>query len=124
MATEETVSLETLEGGAVMERFNIALAAVLKNVNDVNTDWKTAREIRLKFTVKPDENREVLTVKISSETKLAPVAPLSTHMFLGKRGGELVACVRSTRQGNLLADNPFPNNVAPINSARKEAAND
>lgn len=121
MPREEIVDLQTLEGGAVMERFNIALQEVLKNINDPNTEPIKARSITLKFTIKPDENREVCTVNISSDVKLAPVSPLNTHMFVGKKGNELVACVRSTRQGDLLAETPLPKGVVPINEARKEA---
>lgn len=114
----EIVSLASISGGAVVERFDLALQEVLNNIIDPNTDAKKARTITLKFTVKPDEDREVCTVGISSETKLAPISQLNTHIFVGMDKGKGVACERSTRQADMFAKTPLPNNVEPI---RREA---
>jgi len=114
MGREEIVTLETLEGGAVLERFNLALQEVLDNINNPNTEWNVAREIKLKFTIKPNESREVCTVKISSDNKLAPISALNTHMFIGKQGDKMVACVRSTRQADMFTEKPLPDNVTPL----------
>jgi hypothetical protein len=115
----EIVSLESLSGGAVVERFGLALQDVLDNIIDPNTEPKKTRSITLKFTVKPDESREFCTVEIGSETKLAPISPLSTHFFIGMKNGSGVACERSTRQADMFAEKPLPENVTPINSAKE-----
>lgn len=112
--SSELVSLESLSGGAVIERFGIALQAVLDNIIDPNTEPKKTRSINMKFTVKPDESREFCTVEISSETKLAPIAPLSTQFFIGMKNGSGVACERSTRQAAMFKETPLPANVTPI----------
>jgi len=115
----EIVSLASISGGAVVERFDLALQEVLNNIIDPNTDAKKARTITLKFTVKPDEDREVCTVSIGSETKLAPISQLNTHIFVGMDKGKGVACERSVKQSNMFTETPLPANVTPI---KKEVA--
>jgi hypothetical protein len=117
----EIVSLETLREGAVSERFNIALQEVLDNILDPNTEPEKARAITLKFSIKPNKDRDFCAVSISSDVKLAPISSLGTEFFIGKQNGKLVACERSMRQANLLTDTPLPDNVTPIKP--KEAAN-
>ncbi len=121
MNKTEIVSLETLRDGAVSERFNIALQEVLDNILDPNTEPEKARTITLKFSIKPNKDRDFCAVSISSDVKLAPISSLGTEFFIGKQDGKLVACERSLRQTNLLADTPLPDNVTPIKP--KEAAN-
>ncbi|MDD5006340.1 MAG: replication terminator protein [Candidatus Omnitrophica bacterium] len=121
MNKTEIVSLETLKEGAVSERFNIALQEVLDNILDPNTEPVKARSINLKFSFKPNQDRDFCAVSISSDVKLAPISSLGTEFFIGKQDGKLVACERSLRQTNLLADTPLPDNVKPIKP--KEAAN-
>ena len=113
--SSEIVSLESLHGGAVSERFAIALQSVLDNVIDPNTEPQKARTINIKFTVKPDESREFCNVAISSETKLAPITPLNTQFFIGMKNGSGVACERSVRQADMFKESPLPANVTPIN---------
>jgi hypothetical protein len=119
MEKVEIVSLESLSGGAIVERFSLALQEVLDNIIDPNTDAKKTRAISLKFTVKPDESREFCTVEIGSEVKLAPISPLSTQFFIGMKDGKGVACERSTRQADMFEKTPLPANVTPI---KKEVA--
>ena len=119
MERTEIVSLETLNGGAVVERFNIALQEVLDNIIDPNTVATKERSIVLKITLKPDEDRELCAVKITSEAKLAPIAPLGTHFFIGMKGGKGVACERSIRQSDMFAEVPLPKNVTPIDKAKE-----
>lgn len=121
MNKTEIVSLETVRGGAVSERFSIALKEVLDNILDPNTEPDKTRAITLKFSIKPNKDRDFCAVSISSDVKLAPISSLGTEFFIGKQNGQLVACERSLSQGNLLTDTPLPDNVTPIKP--KEAAN-
>lgn len=119
MEKTEIVTLESLSGGAVGERFNIALSEVLDNIIDPNTSATEERAITLKFKIKPDEEREVCSIKISSEVKLAPISPLKTIIFVGKQNGKGVACERSARQADMFAETPLPANVTPITEAKE-----
>jgi len=118
----EIVSLETLRGGAVSERFDIALQNVLDNILDPNTEPEKTRSITLKFSIKPNKDRDFCAVSISSDVKLAPISSLGTEFFIGKQNGKLVACERSLRQTDMLAETPLPDNVTPL-PTKKEAAN-
>lgn len=114
MIKTETVSLDTLKNGAVKERFDMAMAQVIMNVLDLNTDWSKTRKITLTLTIKPNEERDACDVKINSDVKLAPVAALSTEFFIGKKGDQCVALERSIKQGDLVSETPFPPGVEPI----------
>lgn len=116
VTSTEIVSLESISGGAAVERFGLLLQDVLNNIIDPNTDAKKTRSINLKFSVKPDETREFCSVEISSEAKLAPISPIKTQLFIGRdtRSGSGVACERSTRQADMFTPTPLPENVTPI----------
>lgn len=82
--SEENVSLDTLNQGAAIERFNLALQEVLDNIQDPNTDPKKARTVTLKCTIKPAEDREVGNIQVDVVAKLAPIAPFDVRVFLGR----------------------------------------
>ena len=98
MSEEMQVSLQTLGSGAAAELFDDELGKVLANVVDVNTDHKTAREVTLKVTIRPNEDRTFGAVTIAASSKLAPVKSVGTAFFIGKRAGRAVAMERDPRQ--------------------------
>jgi hypothetical protein len=114
MAEETEVSLESLGNGAAVELFSDALGKVLNNIVDINTDPKAVREVTLKVKIKPNEDREVGQVQISTATKLAPIKSVDTVVFIGRRGGQAIAVESNPKQPGL-----FNTNVAPL----KEASN-
>lgn len=83
MSEEKNVSLATLSDGAAVERFDLALQDVLTNIQDPNTDWKKARTINLKMTIKPNENRDISSVVVEVDRKLAPIKPFGSMLFTG-----------------------------------------
>ncbi len=74
------VTLETLGGGAVIERFQREWNEVLENIADLNTDPTAAREVTIKLKVKPDKARESGAVRIVVTTKLASVEPATVAL--------------------------------------------
>lgn len=52
MEEEKNLSIEALSDGAAIERVNLALREVLTNMQDPNTDWKKARTVTMKLTIK------------------------------------------------------------------------
>ena len=102
MPREDLVSLETLKGGAVLERFHDALAQVVANVADPNTKADAARTITITVKFKPDDHRSMAAVGIEVATKLAPPAPLGTSVFLGVRNGEVVATEYNPNQPSMF----------------------
>lgn len=81
---QEGISLDTLNQGAVVERANLAIQAVLDNIQDPNTDPKKSRSVVIKLKFEPDNDRGVASVVVDVEAKTAPVAPFKAHVFLGR----------------------------------------
>lgn len=81
MPKAETVTVETISGGAAIERLNLELGRVLKNIADKNTNPKTIREINLKIKIRPSEDRSLGEVSIQGTSKLAPVIEENKPVF-------------------------------------------
>jgi hypothetical protein len=92
------VTLETLSGGMVSELFSHELGRVLEDIDDVNTLPKTTREINIKITFTPSENREMATCVVKVASKLAGVKPTTTALHLSRENNRLVALAADPRQ--------------------------
>ena len=99
------ITLSNLLDGAVEERFQDALARVLENLDDPNTDTKPARRIVVVLKVTTDDERRGATVEVSCATKLAPLRPLGSFLLLGRHEGR-PAAVEALPQEQLF---PKPN---------------
>ena len=107
---EERLSLETIEGGAAVEMFDIALQKTLENIHDINTT-ADAREITLKVKIKPmDENRSVLVYSIACSKKICGQAPVKGVADMRIEGGQLAAFGRPKEQAGI----PFKTVVTPM----------
>jgi len=80
----EPVKIETISNGAAIERLNLELDAVLKNIADDNTSAVAAREIVLKIKIKPSQDRTSGEVSIQATSKLAPVVEQITQLYFGQ----------------------------------------
>ena len=106
MSEEKNVSIATLSEGAAVERFDLALQDVLTNVQDVNTDWKKARTITMKVTIKSNEERDISAVVVEVDRKLAPIKPFGTMLFTGRdKDGKGYATEHVSNQGGLFDQN-------------------
>lgn len=103
MTKLHNVSLETLAGGAVPERFDRELERVLKNIADPNTDAQAVREISVKVRIKPAADRESAVVRLDVASKVAPAKPVATPIHFGtdRTTGKLVAIGYDPRQPEL-----------------------
>lgn len=79
----ERISLDGLTGGALQEKFSMAMEEVLRNMQDPNTPWKNKRAITIRLAFEQNEDRDDAKVDISVDTKLAPVKPIVTRMGIG-----------------------------------------
>lgn len=80
------INIESLKNGAVAERFNDAIARIIENVMDKNTDHKVIRKVVISLTMKPNEDRELVDTKIDVKTTLAPPKVLQTMIAIGRSG--------------------------------------
>lgn len=85
--------LTELAGGSLAEKFNIAMNKCIENMLDINTPFKNKRSVTIKVAMTQNETRDDVTVEVSVDTKLAPVAPSKTNMAIGKdlRTGQIMA---------------------------------
>lgn len=114
--TNRQITLSTVAGGAADELFIDAMAKVLQNIADLNTDHRIKREIVLKFQVSADEERRVGKMSVSCTTKLAGVKGLEVGVYFGTHYGVQVA-VEAPRQTDL-----FPTPTSLLKSVRAEKA--
>ena len=104
---KEQVSLDTLGFGAAAEMFQAELEKVVFNVQDPNTKPELKRNITLKLVIKPTKDRSMCAVEIHCDSKLAPVLPFESTMFVGVEHGVAVATEYSPQQQQLFS-NPEP----------------
>ena len=97
----EKVSLQTLNGGAVIDLFNVEYEKLLANVNDENTKPEATRSIKIALKVKPEKTRRVATVQISVASSLAPIKPAETVIFFDTDKGELAAFEDDPKQQSI-----------------------
>lgn len=83
---ENMINLEQFADGALAEKVNMALAEVLKNITDPNTDWKIKRKLTVDMTLTTGEDRELTEVTIVAKTKLAPSKALAAKIVIGTDG--------------------------------------
>lgn len=107
----DPVSLEALGGGAVGELFNRELKAVLDNMADLNAECKVKREITIKVSFVPTEQRDACAVEMKVASKLASVKPAITQLLLGQEGAKQVAYEQRLVQPALFGDG---DSVVPI----------
>ena len=85
---EKMINLEKFAGGALAEKFNIALKEVLENISDPNTEFKTKRKLTLEFEFLASEDRELSIVAIAAKTKLAPTKSIATKILIDRDGND------------------------------------
>lgn len=91
--TEEISLFDLLDGG-VKELAALNLHRVLDNIRDVNTDAEKTRSLTVKFTFKPNDNRDAVNVDISVDCKTVPVRSVATTLDIGEDNGQTVAVER------------------------------
>lgn len=91
--TEEISLFDLLDGG-VKELAALNLRRVLDNIRDVNTDAEKTRTLTVKFTFKPNDNRDAVNVDIVVDCKTVPVRAVATTLDIGEDNGQTVAVER------------------------------
>lgn len=76
----ENVNLAEFAGGQLQQKFNMAFAQVLSNLQDLNTPFKNKRKISIDVTFEQNECRDDVSVGVSVTTKLASVSPSKTSI--------------------------------------------
>ncbi len=96
-----SVTLDSIGGGALAELFAAELAKVLANIADPNTDERATRSISLTVSFKPRE-RDAADISLSCNSKLAGTVAFRSQVFMGRQNGKLVMVESDPRQTNLF----------------------
>lgn len=110
----DNLSLLNLARGGAIEQFDLELKRVLDNILDPNTG-EGAREIMLKVKIKPEgRDRDLCSVAVGCASKLQPVMPVATRIFVGRDPVHgAVAMEHNPQQMRLeLPSSDLPDNVA------------
>lgn len=84
-------SILQMAKGAIQERVDYEVTKVIDNILDANTDAKAKRKITLTIEMKPDENRQFISLSASAKSTLAPVVPIGTTLGIAAdTNGEMV----------------------------------
>ena len=101
MQIDQQVTLDNLGHGAAAELFQAELQRVIHNIMDCNTKPETARTITIKVKLTPTEQRTTCALEISCDSKLAPVRPYNSTMFVDIDHGTAVAMEHDPQQMRL-----------------------
>ncbi len=87
------LTVENLYGGGAVERFHSELEKVIANILDPNTPAKKPRKVKLEMTIKPNEQRNMAEVLVTTSCSLQAPEPLETSIYIGAdpRTGEIGA---------------------------------
>ena len=77
-------SLDSLCGGALLERCILGMRQIGGNIIDPNTDPERARTLTIKLTFKPDKSRRSVKTSIATNVSLAPPVADETLMLVGQ----------------------------------------
>lgn len=105
------ISLDRLNGGALLERFTMAMAQIGQNIMDPNTDPEKNRTLTIKMTFKPDKNRKGIKTSIATSISLAPPVADETMMLIGQdlRTGRIeMSEIGDRSQAISVQGNPAP----------------
>ncbi len=114
------LSLDSVAGGALPEKFEHQLRKVLENIVDPNTEAKEKRIIDIRITLRPGEDRVRVDAEVEVRARLA--GPRSDHgqVFLGAREGEVVAVTYDPEQADLFKKEKG-GDVTPLRLQKGEA---
>jgi hypothetical protein len=120
MATTKEVSILDLAKGAIQEQINLEAGRIMANIIDPNTDAKAVRKLNITITLKPDENREIVSYSAQAKSTLAPIKPISTSLIVDTdKDGNPVAAELTRNDPNqihIFEDEEPVNNVLKLRS--------
>lgn len=111
---------ESLGRDGLSEIADKALAEIVANIQDPNTDFKKARKLVIEVAFKPNEQRNFPEMTYAVKMTLAPVKPVSvTSMVEADGNGELALFIPEigTRPDQYELPIEKPKNVTPMKEA-------
>lgn len=81
---KSTISLDEFCGGQVLEKFQLAMSDITRNIMDPNTDPEKNRTLTIKLTFKPSKSRTSIKTTIQTNVSLAPPLADETVLLAGR----------------------------------------
>lgn len=100
----ERLSLDNINGGAIVDLFNNAWSKVVEDIADVNKPAKAKRTLDIKIEVLPSEERGHGEILTSVGIKLPSPDPVGGLIFLQMKGGRIESYVTNPKQESLIVD--------------------
>ncbi len=87
------LSVENLYGGGVVERIHEEIKRAIQNIVDPNTPAKKVRKVKMEIAIRPNEQRNMAEIVVSTSSTLCPPEPIETSIYIGAdpRTGEVGA---------------------------------
>ena len=82
MNEEKKRSILQMARGAILERADYEMFRILENILDPNTAPTAKRKLTLTLELKPDDNRQLITVSCAAKSTLAPTNPVVTSLYV------------------------------------------
>ena len=82
MNPEMQKSILQMARGAIMERADYEMSRLLANILDPNTSATAKRKLTLTLELKPDDDRQTITVSCTAKPTLAATNPVVTSLYV------------------------------------------
>lgn len=86
MNPEMQKSILQMARGAIMERADYEMSRLLANILDPNTSATAKRKLTLTLELKPDDDRQTITVSCTAKPTLAATNPVVTSLYVADEG--------------------------------------
>lgn len=78
------ISLDSLCGGVLLEKINMELTKIGRNIVDPNTNPEKARKLTITLTFRPDKTRQMIKTSIDTKVSTAPLEAAETVLMIGQ----------------------------------------
>lgn len=68
--------------GSVKERADYEMSRIIENIADVNTSATKKRQLHIVIDIKSDAGRQKLSVDTTVKSKIEPLAPISSSLYI------------------------------------------
>lgn len=82
MTNEAQKSILQMARGAIQERADYEMSRIMANILDANTSAKAKRKLTITLELKPDDDRQTITVSCVAKSTLAPTNPVVTSLYV------------------------------------------
>lgn len=78
-------SILQMARGAIMERADYEMSRIMANILDPNTSATTKRKLTLTLELKPDDDRQTISVSCTAKPTLAVTNPVVTSLYVADK---------------------------------------